>query len=98
MPQNTATTLPAPDYIRLRDAALRPTPAVMALRFRIWAIAAPKGWDMTLAEVADALDEDFRRVAGVVRYAGWLPRFRTTTRRAIDDHGDLVLLSPAEMI
>lgn len=98
MPQNTATTLPAPDYIRLRDAALRPTPAVMVLRFRIWAVAAPKGWDMTIAEVAEALGENPRRIAGIVRYAGWLPRFRTMTSRSIDDHGDLILLSPAEMI
>lgn len=80
------------------DAALRPSPATLALRFRIWTVADPAGWNMTLAEVAEVLDEDVRRVAGVARYAGWLPRFRTTTRRAIDDHGDLVLLSPAEMI
>lgn len=80
------------------DAAIRPSPSTLALRFRIWAVAEPAGWNLTIAEAAEALDEDFRRVAGVVRYAGWLPRFRTTTRRAIDDHGDLVLISPAEMI
>ena len=80
------------------EAAIRPSPSTLALRFRIWAIANPMGWNMTLVEVADALGEDVRRVVGVARYAGWLPRFRTTRRRVFDDYSDLVLLSPAEMI
>jgi hypothetical protein len=83
--------MPRPDHNH-------PPPAVMALRFRIWAIAAPKGWDMTIAEVAEALGENPRRIAGIVRYAGWLPRFRTVTYRSYDTFGDLVLFSPAEMI
>lgn len=75
-----------------------PPPAVMALRFRIWALATPKGWNMTIAEVAEALGENPRRIAGIVRYAGWLPRFRTVTYRSYDTFGDLVLFSPEEMI
>jgi len=56
------------------------TPRTMALRYRIWAYASPRGWDCTLAEVADALGETIPTVNGISIRAGWASRFRVMTQ------------------
>ncbi|MGN7869575.1 hypothetical protein [Paracoccus sp. 22332] len=48
------------------------------LAFRIWQAAEARGWDMTLADVADHLDVSLPRVRRVAQISGWLTRFRTT--------------------
>lgn len=54
-------------------------PKLMALAYRIWAYATPREWDVTLAEIADELDEDINRVRAVVQHRGWLGRIRKAT-------------------
>lgn len=54
-----------------------------ALRFRIWQFAAPREWDVTIAEIAEALDVRWMTVRGVVMSAGWLTRVRS-----VGNHGD----------
>lgn len=56
------------------------TPRTMALRYRIWAYASPRGWDCTLAEVADALGETIPKVNATSIRAGWASRFRVMTQ------------------
>ena len=46
------------------------------LAFRIWAFAHPKGWDCTLQELADELDESVGRISAVCREKGWSARLR----------------------
>lgn len=53
------------------------TPRSQALAFRIWAYCEPRGWDCTLTEVADALDESINRVRGVCQWRGWTERMRS---------------------
>lgn len=69
-----------------------------ALAFQIWRVASPIGWNMTIAEVAEAISRQPASVANVARARGWLNRFRagavdrsgpgrmgSTTPRALDD-------------
>ena len=50
-----------------------------ALAFRIWQYAAPREWNVTLAEIADHLDESAYRVSTTMRWRGWLSRVRVTS-------------------
>jgi hypothetical protein len=50
-----------------------------ALAYRIWAVAAPAGWSMTLREIADELGENINRVRGVSQAKGWNSRLRIGT-------------------
>ena len=52
------------------------TPYTMALKFRIWAYAAPKGWSVTVSEVADEFGVTRQHVINLARQAGWSQRFR----------------------
>jgi hypothetical protein len=47
-----------------------------ALRFRIWQFAAPREWDVTVKEIAEALDEPWLRVRNVIHSSGWTNRLR----------------------
>lgn len=58
-----------------------------ALRYRIWAYASPRGWDCTIAEVADALGEAIRTVSAISIRAGWASRFREA--RTAETNGGL---------
>lgn len=50
-----------------------------ALAYRMYTEAVPRSWDLTLQELADAIDEPLPRVRRVAQISGWLSRFRTTT-------------------
>lgn len=72
-------------------------PATMALAYRIWGNCNLHGWARTVAEIADSLDEDEKRVRRVAQIKGWLSRMRATTDGdretplvtvALDDHLD----------
>lgn len=52
------------------------TPAIHALRYRIHGYAAPRGWDCTVTEIADALGEPMPRVRNACIKAGWTERLR----------------------
>ena len=46
----------------------------MADAFRIWQYAAPRDWDVTSAEIAEALDLETNRVAKLCVGRGWNKR------------------------
>ena len=52
------------------------SPKSEALAFRIWQYATPREWNVTLAEIADHLDESIDRVRGVVVAKKWFGRVR----------------------
>jgi hypothetical protein len=52
------------------------TPATHALRFRIWRYCQPLEWNVTNAEIAEALGEGVHRVRMVTTSAGWAQRLR----------------------
>jgi len=54
------------------------TPRGHAIAFRIWQYCQPRGWDCTLADVADALDEPFATVRAVIKLKNWGGRLRMT--------------------
>lgn len=52
------------------------SPATLAIRFRIWQFAAPREWDVTCNEIAEALGISGRRVGAILKAAGWINRVR----------------------
>ena len=52
------------------------SPRTLALRYRIWAHCEPLGWDTSVREIAEALDEPTISIAKVVSHAGWQTRLR----------------------
>ena len=56
----------------------------MATAFRIWAYANPKAWDVTIPEIAEALDLPQLSVTSILRTRGWLNRVRRVSYRAND--------------
>jgi len=63
------------------------TPATNALRFRIWQHCQPLGWNVTLVDLAEVLDEDINRVRAVVQHAGWSGRLRSAQVDNFDPNG-----------
>lgn len=59
------------------------TPAQKAaLKYRIWAYASAREWDVTLQDIADHLNCSIHTVRGLCQYSGWLPRLRRTSNDA----------------
>lgn len=54
------------------------TPRSQALAFRVWQVADPEGWDMTHAEIAEALGVSTGRVRAVCGLKGWSSRVRAS--------------------
>ena len=54
------------------------SPRTHALRFRIWQHCEPRGWDVTVREIADALDESVGTISNTLKLAGWLNRVRVS--------------------
>ena len=52
------------------------TPRTHAIAYRIWAYAAPREWDVTIGEVAEALDLPMRTVQVICARRGWNGRMR----------------------
>ena len=61
------------------------TVSTHALRYRIWAYCAPREWNCTIGEVADALDEDVNRIRATMQHAGWTSRIRLTMHDSFGD-------------
>ena len=47
-----------------------------ALRYRVWAFCAPRGWDVTIHEIAEHLGVSWQTANGVLWRAGWSNRVR----------------------
>jgi len=52
------------------------SPRAQALAYRIWAYCQPREWDVTIGEIAEALDESMPRVRAVMVWRGWSGRVR----------------------
>lgn len=50
-----------------------------ALRFRIWQFAAPREWNVTIAEIAEALGVHWTTIRSVINRAGWNTRVRVNS-------------------
>ena len=50
-----------------------------ALAYRVWAVAAPAGWNMTCTEIADAIEAPFHAVRRIVQDKRWNDRLPTRT-------------------
>lgn len=61
------------------------TASTHACRFRIWAYCAPREWDCTIVEVAEALGEDVNRIRVMIRQAGWSGRLRVLRHDSFGD-------------
>jgi hypothetical protein len=57
-------------------------PRSQALADRIWAYAQPREWDVTIAEVAEALGEPMPAVRAVSAKRGWSQRMRRAVPKA----------------
>lgn len=55
---------------------MKTSPKTLALRYRIWAFAQPKEWDVTCNEIGEAVGESGRRIGSVLQAAGWISRVR----------------------
>ena len=51
----------------------------LALRYRIWAYASAREWDVTIADIADHLNCSIHTVRALCQHSGWLPRLRRTS-------------------
>jgi hypothetical protein len=57
-----------------------------AIAYRIWAYASPKGWDVSVRQIADELQESPHTIVMILRYKKWTDRVR---RVQIADHNFL---------
>ncbi|QQA43939.1 hypothetical protein [Pelagovum pacificum] len=56
------------------------SPRSEALAYRIWGHCTPIGWNCTMREVAEALEEDRSRISSIANKKGWSDRFRRSGR------------------
>ncbi len=68
------------------------TPRSEALAYRIWGYADPKGWDVSVDEIAQALDVSVQRCGTIIGRKGWITRLRAGRSRIqqcgwMDAHG-----------
>lgn len=54
-------------------------PRTEALAFRIWAYCDPRGWDVSIVDLAERFQEPVARVRRVLQLKGWLCRVRKTS-------------------
>lgn len=55
------------------------SPKAEAAAYRIWCYAEPRGWNVSVTEIAEALDESPKRVGSICNHRGWLSRMRRDT-------------------
>jgi len=55
-------------------------PKLETLAFRIWQIADPVGWDVTVQALADELEVSKRDIKAVLNRKGWASRVRADRR------------------
>jgi hypothetical protein len=53
-------------------------PKTEAVAFRIWQYAKPQGWNVTISDIASALDLNRRRVRATLAIKGWSTRVRAS--------------------
>lgn len=56
------------------------TPKTMATRYRIWAYASAREWNVTIADIADGLDMNRNTVRTIINNVpGWSQRIRSAS-------------------
>lgn len=66
-------------------------PRVLALRFRIWQFAEPRGWNVTTSEIAEGLgDLTSRHVGLILRAAGWSGRISSKSMPGPSEYNTLL--------
>jgi len=60
-------------------------PRTQAIAYRIWCHADPRGWDVSIPELAEALEVRKGVIIGVCQHKGWLDRLRVARQ---DRSGD----------
>jgi len=87
------------ENIQPRAVSSKPSVKAMVLRYRIWAYAAPMGWNVTVQDIADALNDTPSRIATVLHLAGWTHRIRVSRhdQRAIGGGLSTKHLDPAAL-
>jgi len=63
----------------------------MADAFRIWQYANPRDWDVTSAEIGEALDLETKRVSNICTARGWNKRMPNVPRVS----GSMILDTPS---
>lgn len=61
-------------------------PRAMALAYRIWAHAAPRGWNCTIEDLAEAMDVTVQQVGVILYRKGWAGRLRVIERATERQH------------
>jgi hypothetical protein len=64
------------------------SPSTLALRYRIWAYASPREWNVTTAEVGEAMGISTDRARAVINGAGWSNRIRALATCKYDNAKD----------
>lgn len=60
------------------------SPRSMALAFRIWQVCEPVGWNLTIGQIAEELEEPLARVRWVIAKKGWGNRVRVQSAGFFD--------------
>lgn len=55
---------------------MKKNPHLEAVAFRIWTYAEPLGWDVSVPDLADALDLPKREIDKALYYKGWARRLK----------------------
>jgi hypothetical protein len=58
------------------------------IAYRIWCVAKPLEWDISISELAEALDLNHNSIRSVLQLKGWLNRLRPSERR---DNNDMLI-------
>ncbi len=64
------------------------TPRSQAIAYRIWAIAKPLEWDISIADLAEQLNLSHHSIRSVLQLKGWINRLRLSERR---DNNDMLI-------
>lgn len=51
-------------------------PRANYIAYRIWAYATPREWNVTIYEISDEIDENWRTICNICIHKGWLGRLR----------------------
>lgn len=56
------------------------TPKSEAIAYRAWVMARERGWDCTIAEIADEMGLSAKSLGAIMQHKGWVDRFRAPDR------------------
>lgn len=60
------------------------TPRTHAIAYRIWADCEMWGWNRTIAEIAESVDEPYHTVRAIIGHRRWTGRIKSMQTRQYD--------------